>query len=88
MAARFRLLAVDRSQRLSVGRPLVLPAVNHTVPVLRRLRAVLEGQVVVDATIPVLISAGKRRENSSERELLTDTTAIDERAEAGLVLER
>lgn len=70
------------------GHPLVLPAVNHTAPVLRRLRAVQDGQVVVDATIPVLIDAGERRENASERELLTDTAAIHERAEAGLVLER
>ena len=42
----------------------------------------------MDATIPVLMDAGERRENASERELLTDTAPIQERAEAGLVLER
>ena len=65
------------------GHPLALPPVNHTAPVPRRIRAVLDGHVVVDATISVLINAGERRLNVSERELLTDTAAIHERAEAG-----
>jgi len=35
------------------------------------------------AEIPVLVDAGERRLNVSERELLSDTAAIHERAEAG-----
>ena len=32
------------------GHPLALPPVNHTAPVQRRIRAVLDGHIVVDMT--------------------------------------
>ena len=32
------------------GHPLALPPVNHTAPVQRRIRAVLDGRIVVDMT--------------------------------------
>lgn len=32
------------------GHPLALPLVNHTAPVPRRIRAVLDGHIVVDMT--------------------------------------
>lgn len=65
------------------GHPLVLHPVNDTAPVPRRHRAGLGGQVVADATIPVLIDACKRRSKVSERELLTNAAAVYERAKGG-----
>ena len=65
------------------GHPLALPPVNHTAPVPRRIRAVLDGHVVVDATITAPIDADELRWGTSERGLLTDTTAIHDDPEAG-----
>ena len=65
------------------GHPLALPPVNHTAPVPRRIRAVLDGHVAVDATITAPIDAGELRLDISERGLPRDTAAIHERAEAG-----
>ncbi len=50
--SRFRLLTVGRSHLVLVtaGHPLALPPINHTAPVPRRIRAVLDGHVVVDTT--------------------------------------
>src|ERR1017187_4747100 len=48
--SRFRLLTVGRSHLVTGGHPLALPPVNHTAPVPRRIRAVLDGHIVVDTT--------------------------------------
>ncbi len=70
------------------GHPLALPPVNHTAPVPRRIRAVLDGHVVVDATITAPIDAGELRWDTSERGLLTDTAAIHDGPEAGQLRSR
>ncbi len=49
---------------------------NHTAPVPPRIRAVLDGHVIVDATMTAPIDAGELRWDTSERGLLTDTAAI------------
>src|SRR3984957_20528444 len=48
--SRFRLLTVGRSHLVTGGHPLALPPVDHTAPVPRRIRAVLDGHIVVDTT--------------------------------------
>jgi hypothetical protein len=48
--SRFRLLTVGRCHLVTGGHPLALPPVNHTAPVPRRTRAVLDGHIVADMT--------------------------------------
>jgi hypothetical protein len=57
-----------------------MPPVNHTDA---RIRAVLDGYVIVDATMTAPIGAGELRWDTSERGLLTGTAAILDRPEAG-----
>ena len=70
------------------GHPLALPPVNHTAPVSRRIRAVLDGRVVVDATITAPADAGELRWDTSERGLLTDTSAVHDGCVAGQLRSR
>src|ERR1700740_2270392 len=48
--SRFRLLTVGRCHLVTGGQPRARRPVNHTAPVPRRIRAVLDGHIVVDTT--------------------------------------
>ena len=65
------------------GHPLALPPVNHPAPVPRRIRAVLDGHVFVDATITAPVDAGELRWDTSEHGLLTGTAAIHDGPQTG-----
>jgi len=65
------------------GHPLVRPPLNQTAPVPGKIRAVLDGHVIVDATITAPIDAGELRWDTSGRRLRTDTAAIHDGPEAG-----
>ncbi|MGO9191146.1 MAG: hypothetical protein ACLP8X_22190 [Streptosporangiaceae bacterium] len=49
------------------GHPLALPPVNHTAPVPRRIRAVLDGHIVVDTTSGCMCGSGRTTRSTTSR---------------------